>query len=319
MYDFILVDINSVGHANNASPRLNVGDLETQAVFGTLNYIRDIKDRYGRSNVICIWDGYAKWRYDLYPEYKGKRKLDPNKTPKPYEIEAQKRRESYREQKPYMAKGLELLGVTQLMPQDHEADDVAGFMSVSLSKKGKKVLLVSRDHDWLQLVDKNVSWFNPVYNETVNSSLFKEYTGYKEATQFVAEKCLVGDTSDNINGVMGIGAKAAPLILNHYKHPSFMICEIQAAGDSWIPPIKELNRYRNKLTAFAANDSDGQKIFNRNYRLMSLLEVEKPRNVEQLKTPFNKSGFEEFCHEMAFHSIIRKQKEWLKPFTRQEA
>lgn len=310
----ILIDGNSVGHASNAAISLRVGDIETQAIFGTLNSIRDLKAKYSGFTPICLWDGRAQWRYDLYPEYKGKRKLDPNKIPKPYEIKAQKARESYHEQKPFIFKGLELLGVRQIFPDHDEADDLAGYLAKDFTDKGKQVVLVSRDHDWLQLVSSNVVWFNPVDNETVNANTFEEYTGYKEAMQFVAEKCLVGDSSDNIKGVSGIGEKAAQLILNHYDYVGYMFEEIAKAGEDWTPPIKELNRYKKKLMEFAAEGSEGQKIFDRNYELMSLLDKRKPSNITVIKGELQEEAFIEFCHELAFHSIIRKQDEWLSTF-----
>ncbi len=312
----ILIDMNSVGHANNAATRLTAGDLETQAIFGTLNSVRDLMMKYEGFTPIGLWDGRAQWRYDLYPEYKAKRKLDPNKVAKPYELKQQQARESYHEQRPYIIKGLQLLGVRQICPQDDEADDLAGYLSKDFSAKGKRVVLVSRDHDWLQLVDKSVSWFNPVDNETVTDKTFEEYTGYKHAMQFVAEKCLVGDSSDNITGVSGIGVKCAPLILHHYGYPGYMIDEIRAAGDDWSPPIKELNRYKKKLMELAADGSEGEAIFHRNVKLMNLLDVKKPSNLEMIHQDLDEYGFEEFCHSLAFHSILRKQEEWLAAFRR---
>ena len=316
MYDVILVDGNSVGHACNAATRLTAGDLETQAIFGTIGAIRDLTIEHKGATVIVLWDGRAQWRYDLHPEYKGKRKLDPNKVPKPYEIEAQKRRESYHEQKPYIVEALGILGVRQILPQDDEADDIAGYLAVDFSNKGKKILLVSRDHDWLQLVDDNVSWFNPVEKETVIGATFEEYTGYELQRQFVEEKCLIGDSSDNVNGIAGIGAKAAPLIINHYGSVAKMLVAVEPDADNekWKPPTKELNRYNKAMRSFAKKDSEGRKIWERNWKLMSLLEVEKPSNISVVKTPLNEEAFDEFCHQMAFFSILKKKAEWLQPF-----
>lgn len=310
----LLIDSNSVGHAANAATRLTAGDIETQAIFGTLNSVRDLIIKYNGFTPICTWDGYAKWRYDLYPGYKAKRTPDPNKVLKPYEIEAQRKRASYHEQKPYIIEGLRLLGVRQIVPEHDEADDLAGYLAKDFSAKDKKVILVSRDHDWLQLVDENVSWFNPVDNETVTNLHFNEYTGYEHAHQFVSEKCLIGDSSDNIGGVDGIGKKAAPLILNHYGSVENMLNQLEGKDSTWSPPIIELNRYRKKMLAFAEKDSDGRKIYDRNMRLMCLLDVRKPSNISVIKTPLNEDKFKELCYSLAFHSILRKFDEWLKPF-----
>jgi 5'-3' exonuclease len=314
----ILIDGNSVGHASNAAARLSVGDLETQAIYGTINAIRDLMLKYVNHTPICLWDGRAQWRYDLYPEYKGKRKLDPNKIPKPYEIQQQKMRDSYYKQRPHIVEALDLLGVRQVIPQHDEADDLAGYLAKSYSKKGKKVILVSRDHDWLQLVDDNVTWFNPVDNQTVTQKTFQEYTGYKDPRQFVAEKCLVGDSSDNIKGVSGIGEKAANLLLNHYGYVHFLFEEFEDLGIGWKPPTEELRRYKKKLLEFIAEGSEGRDIYDRNHKLMSLLDKEKQTNVKVIRNSLREADFVEFCHEFAFQSIIRKLDEWLSPFKTKE-
>lgn len=309
----LLIDGNSIGHANNASSRLSVGGIETQAIIGSLATMRDLMVKFD-ATPICLWDGRAQWRYDLYPAYKAKRQLDPNKTPKPYEIAAQKARESYRVQRPHIVRGLQLLGVRQVIPQDDEADDIAGYLAKDFSAKGKAVVLTSRDHDWLQLVDENVKWHNPVESELVTHHTFAEYTGYEHPHQFVAEKCLVGDSSDNINGVSGIGEKCAQALLAHYGTVEAALAEIQAVGDQWTPPNKELSRFKKKLVNFALDTDGGIGIYERNQKLMSLLNVQKPTSLRVVREPLNEEGFQEFCYEFAFQSILRKYDEWITPF-----
>jgi len=317
MSGVMLMDMNGIGHANNAASKLTVGDYQVQAIFGSLNSIRELKLKNANLKPIGLWDGRAQWRYDLYPEYKGKRKLDPNAKPKPYQVKAEEQRQAYRLQRDDIVHGLELLGVTQVIPKHDEADDLAGFLSRRYSSAGKEVLLVARDHDWLQLVNKNTSWFNPVDDVTVNHASFCEYTGYETSLQFVQEKALIGDSSDCIKGVAGIGEKAAQLILNHYG--SVEALHLAAKDGDWEPPIKELSRYRKKINEFVGQEKTEQlDIFKRNMKLMNLLEIDKPKNIVVKKEPIDVDGFIEFCHELNFKSIINKKEQWLEPFMETE-
>lgn len=311
----MIVDGNSVGHAANSATGLSAGGKPTQAIFGTLNTIRDLIVKFKPSRVMVLWDGRAQWRYDLYPDYKAKRTLDPDKKPKPYEIKQQKSREEYHEQRPDIVRGLSLLGITQILPQEDEADDLAGYFTRTISDG--EIVLVSRDHDWLQLVKKNVTWFNPIDNEIVKHSTFETYTGYKHASQFIAEKALVGDSSDFIKGVPGIGKTAAPLILTHYRGGvAELIQEVEAAGDAWEPSTDGLKRYRKKIIEFGLNKDGARDIFYRNVKLMSLVDAPAPHKgtTSVIKDKINVDDFMEFCEEFAFYSIARKSEEWLEPF-----
>jgi 5'-3' exonuclease len=314
----MIVDANSVGHAANAATRLTVGGKPTQAIFGTLNTVRDLSVKFKPSGIMMLWDGRAQWRYDLYPEYKANRNPDPNKKLKPYEIKKLKLREDYHAQRGDIARGLSLLGITQVFPKEDEADDLAGYLTGSLTGE---VMLVSRDHDWLQLVKKNVSWFNPIDNELVKHSTFEAYTGYKHVSQFVAEKALMGDTSDFIKGVPGIGETAAPLILNHYRGGvGELIQEVKVAGEAWEPPTKELRRYRKKIIEFGLNKNGAMDVFYRNVKLMSLIDAPAPRRgtVSVVRSELNEGDFLEFCDEFAFYSIVRESDKWLRPFVKSE-
>jgi DNA polymerase-1 len=313
----VMIDGNSVGRAANAATRLSANGHETQAIFGTMNTVRDMSLKF-RGRPLVLWDGLAQWRYDLYPEYKANRELDPNKQLKPYEIAAQKAKESYRKQRPHIIEALRLLGVRQVIPKHDEADDAAGYLSKQMSDEGKKIVLVSRDHDWLQLVNENVNWYNPVEKELVTKRTFEEYTSYKHPSQFVAEKCLIGDSSDCITGVAGVGDKCAPLLIHHYGTMKNFFKEVESAGADWVAPTPELRRYRKKLIEFGLNTNGGIDIYERNLKLMSLLNVQKPKSVEVIKSPFNNDEFVEFCHEFAFQSILRRYDDWIEPFKSKE-
>ena len=94
----ILVDGNSVGHAAHRGTKLRAGDLETQAIYGTLHTIRNLKRRKPNWTPMVLWDGRAEWRFDLHPLYKSNRENDDKKRAE---------RESYKQQRPYIATALQ--------------------------------------------------------------------------------------------------------------------------------------------------------------------------------------------------------------------
>lgn len=310
-----LIDANSIGYSSNSTAKLSVGEVETQAVYGVLNSVRELIVKFGYKPIM-IWDGHAQWRYDLYPEYKANREAKADKELKPYEIAAQENRASYKRQVPNIIRGLSLLGVQQIIPKGDEADDVAAYLANHYAAKEIAVMLVSRDHDWLQNVNNYVSWYNPVEKHVVTRKTFQEVTGYKHPFQFVAEKCLLGDTSDNITGVNGVGKACAPLLINHYGSVKAFLSEVKLDSAEWKAPTPELKRYRKKLIEFGLNINGGIDIYDRNWKLMNLLNVEKPKNLKIIKDPLDEAAFKSFCQELAFHSIIKKQQEWLSPFVR---
>ena len=99
---------------------------------------------------------------------------------------------------------------------NYEADDLIATYTDQILKKGAKVTIVSSDKDLMQLFKKNVRIFDPIKNKILNLDDVKNKFGV-EPNMIIDVQALVGDPSDNIPGVPGIGVKTAAELINHYK------------------------------------------------------------------------------------------------------
>jgi DNA polymerase-1 len=202
----VLVDGNALlyraHYAFISKPLTNSRGFETSGVFGFVRMIFDLKDKYGPEFIAVAWDKSKKsFRNELFAEYKGTRK----ETPPPLVA-----------QFPYARQVLEGLGVRSIELEGFEADDILGTLAKRFQGPGREVLVVSGDRDILQLVDDGV---HAVLTKRGISELalytpkeIREELGLGPE-QLIDLKALVGDTSDNIPGVRGIGEKTAVKLL----------------------------------------------------------------------------------------------------------
>lgn len=201
----VLVDGNALFHrAYHAIPHLtNADGLPTNAVYGfatiLLKMLADIKPEY----VIVAWDKSSKtFRKDIYPEYKATR------TKQPDDLYAQI---------PMVRELVEALGIPFSETDDYEADDVIGTLAAQANNVD--TIIVTGDRDELQLVDEStvVNLNNPVTGQVVQYDLVKMQEKYGlTPEQFIDYKAIVGDSSDNIPGVPGIGEVGAKKLLAQY-------------------------------------------------------------------------------------------------------
>ncbi|OAB55683.1 hypothetical protein AY600_02065 [Phormidium willei BDU 130791] len=308
MDTLLLIDGNSVGFAAHASPRLHAAGMETQAVFGFMRTMRVLATTFRGAKPIVFWDGKS-WRKEVSADYKANRDDNPK---------MKKQRDAYKAQRPHISRGLQKLGVTQMMAMNMEADDLIAI-TVRRFKGKRRMVVISADKDLLQLVDRGVDWYDPIKENRVTHGDFAEYTGYANPQQFVQGKALHGDPSDNLKGVGGIGEKAAPLLLQEFGTVRDFIKRFREEGESCIPD--SLSRYRSKLIKFANNEDGGCDRFKENFRLMCLLSPEtfgpKPEKLTRQQQPFDAEGFEDFCAELAFNSILKSFNDWTAPFNTQ--
>lgn len=296
---YLLIDGNSVGYSSHYATKLHAGEMETQAVFGFVKTMRELRVTYPEHIPLVLWDGHAQWRFDLSPEYKSNRDNDPKKLAI---------REAYHKQTPYIKDALCALGVRQLRAKTHEADDLAGYFVKNLSEKDgfEEIVLISGDRDWLQLVRPGVTWRDMRDDaRIVTTANFLDKTGYKTPLAFLEGKCLTGDSSDCISGVGGIGDKGAPEFL----------AEFGSVREFWRQC--ETGEYKpTKKAHINLYSGPGRQIFGRNLKMMQLLKVPKPdpSAVESRTGKPDPEAFADLCGELAFASITRNLDSFLKPF-----
>lgn len=167
----------------------------TNVLYGTLRALESLALENRATELVIIFDGGSDRRKEIYPEYKGNRKKDP-------EVVAE-----VNEQIEYLKDFFDAMPVIQLRVDGVEADDIFGILVPFL--KHEKVCIVSSDSDLLQLVRSDK-------HKMIAFDSLPESSKYSPA-QIIAEKVLVGDPSDNIKGVMGLGPVKFEALIERHK------------------------------------------------------------------------------------------------------
>ncbi|WNK48857.1 DNA polymerase I [Pantoea agglomerans] len=196
----ILVDGSSyLYRAYHAFPPLtNSAGEPTGAMYGVLNMLKSLLAQYNPSHVAVVFDAKGKtFRDELFEHYKSHR------PPMPDELRAQI--EPLHEM--VRAMGLPLLAVSGV-----EADDVIGTLALEAEKKGLSVLISTGDKDMAQLVTPAITLINTMSNTILGPEEVEQKYGVPPALiiDFLA---MMGDSSDNIPGVPGVGEKTAQALL----------------------------------------------------------------------------------------------------------
>lgn len=340
--DTLLIDANSIGYASQQATKLTCGGMETQAAFGFIKTMRELRMQFPSYTPMVLWDGRAEWRFKLHPEYKSNRRDTPEKVAM---------KESYAKQKPFIEQLLRHLGVRQLTAYKMEADDLAGYFVRQLSAKpGSRIGLITGDGDWMQLVRNatqttgSVWWKDPRDDSRyVDHKNFYAKTGCKSPFSYLETKILTGDTSDCISGVGGIGDKGAPEFIAEFgsvrefwrrcesgefeprlkAHKRLLgSCDLDLEG--WMTqfeiPTGTDEKTADKLRKKHADawPGQGRSIYKRNFQLMQLLKVAPPAKTD-IKLDlgkFDKEAFANVCEELAFVSILRNLDEFTAHFSK---
>ncbi len=209
MEKLVLIDGHSIlNRAFYGVPDLtNSEGIHTNAVYGFLNIMFKILDEEKADHLAVAFDlKEPTFRHKMYAEYKGTRKPMP---------------EELREQVPLIKEVLEAMDVPILTLAGYEADDILGTVAKRMQKDGVDVSIVSGDRDLLQLADEKIKIRMP--RTSRGTTEVKDYypedvkREYQVTPQeFIDVKALMGDSSDNIPGVPGIGEKTAVSIIAGY-------------------------------------------------------------------------------------------------------
>lgn len=288
----------------------------TNGVFGFLRALFRIVENLTPKYLAVTWDlTRDTFRRELYPDYKGNR----GETPFPL-----------KDQFALCQKILEKIGVKQYMDTRFEADDFSG----SLCRKFEEqvpVRILTKDHDYLQLVDERVQVFLLQSAQSKADELMKKYGFSKD---LCPEKCflmneetvlseigvkpssiahlkaLQGDSSDNIKGVPGIGEQTAVSLIAHYETIDRLyqdIAEANGAYDGLFARMKEFGIKRNPIATLIKKDSElivGEQAARLSLKLATIkTDIDIPENLNELTLNLNGSGIDEVLHELEFASL----------------
>ena len=201
--ELVLVDGSSyLFRAFHALPPLVTSRGQpTGAVKGVINMIRALIKSHDHSNIAIVFDAKGKtFRNDIYQEYKAHR------PPMPDELRSQI--------KP-IHDIVRAMGLPVLVIEGVEADDVIGTLAQQAAAKGVNTLISTGDKDLAQLVNDRITLMNTMTNEVLDSEgvVRKFGIGPDRIVDYLA---LMGDKSDNIPGVPGVGPKTALKWLQEY-------------------------------------------------------------------------------------------------------
>jgi DNA polymerase-1 len=205
MAKLVLIDGSAVAYrayfAFIRNPLINSRGENTGAVFGFINSLMKIVNEQKPDFIAAVFDTPAPtFRHKIHPDYKSTRAKAP-----PELIE----------QFPWIDKAVDAFRIKSIRIEGFEADDIIGTLSTRASRKGFETLLFSGDKDFFQLVRDNVKILHPRDFEILDSRGVKEKFGVPPE-KVIDTLALMGDTSDNVPGVPGVGPKTAIALIEEF-------------------------------------------------------------------------------------------------------
>lgn len=183
----------------------NSDGLPTGAIYGFANAIVKLLESGNPSHIAVAWDTHAPtFRHDMDVAYKA------NRPPQPDDL---------RVAFPYIKEMLGYFRIPSLELDGFEADDIVGSLAESARNKDVDVLMVTPDKDFMQLVHDNIVMMKPLNNgegfEIIDRAGVENFFGVPPE-KVVDVLTIIGDSSDNIPGIQGIGKKSAPELIKEF-------------------------------------------------------------------------------------------------------
>lgn len=173
----------------------------TNALYGFINMLRKIIRDEKPDYLLVAFDSPDKtFRHEIYPEYKANRDTPP---------------EELAQQFPYFEPLVKAYGVASMRKPGYEADDIIGTMAKKGEEEGLRVIIVSGDKDMMQLISPNVCMLDTMKNKIFKDKEVIEKFGVKP-NQVVEVMGLMGDSSDHVPGVSGVGPKTAIALIQKF-------------------------------------------------------------------------------------------------------
>lgn len=276
-HKFYLIDASGfIFRAFHALPPLeNPQGKPVGAVYGFLSMLIRLLSDHHPEKLGVIFDVSRKtFRQDLYPLYKA------NRPPPAPELISQFS---------LVRQACEAFGLPVLESEGFEADDLLASYAVAAAHKGEKVTLVSSDKDLMQLVSQDIRLWDPVKNKPLNEPEVLEKFGVPPS-QVVEVQALLGDSSDHIPGVPGVGIKTASQLISTFQSLENLYAHLDT-----MPP----SRRRELLTEYRE-----QAFLSR--ELVTLRkDLPLPLPIEKLAFQgISMNSVQAFLEEQAFTSLI---------------
>jgi DNA polymerase I len=187
------------------NPRINSKGEDTSAIMGFMNSLLDVIKRERPDHLaVCFDKGGSVDRVEMFEAYKANRDETP---------------EGIKTAVPYIYEILKAMHIPIMVKEGYEADDVIGTLAKKAEKEGYKTFMVTPDKDFAQLVSENIFMYRPVFGggyETWGIPEVQQKFEVTDPLQVIDYLGMMGDASDNIPGLPGVGPKTAKKFLAAY-------------------------------------------------------------------------------------------------------
>ena len=262
----------------------------TNAVYGFTAFLLDILRQKQPDYLFCAFDESlgSGFRHQLCADYKANRELPDDALA--FQLNACRQL-------------CRVLGVSEMASTTYEADDLIGAVAANVRKMSGQPVIVSRDKDLTQLIQSgDLYWdFGKSQPQTQDQLESQLELGCGQMADYLA---LVGDSSDNIAGVPGVGAKTAKQLLSHFRSVNDILAHLDQLQDL---PVRGAKKLADKF-----NHHRDQVLLSR--RLATIVtDIEQAPNVNEIGWQgIYYDAFDIFCEEMGFANAFASRATQLK-------
>ncbi|HRK88735.1 MAG TPA: DNA polymerase I [Anaerolineales bacterium] len=248
----------------------------TAGIYGFARELIRVLEQEKPEYLAVAFDVGKTFRDEIFPEYKATREKMPD---------------DLRSQIERIRSMVDMFNIPRLEMDGYEADDVLGSVAKLAAEQGLGVKIITGDRDLLQLVNERTAVYLAGDDQTyITDADVVKKLGVRPG-QVVDYKAIVGDTSDNIPGVKGVGEKTAVALLEKFETLDAIYANLDQVEKRWQGKFEA-----SKETAYMSRDLA---------RIETNLKLKF--NLEEAKvTPFDGAKLEEFFKEMEFKTLVSK-------------
>ena len=185
-------------------PTINSKGLNTSAILGFCNTLKEITDKEKPTYIGVAFDEGKTFRHEAFPPYKAQREATP---------------EDIKLAIPFIKEILKAMHIPVLVAPGFEADDVIGTLAIQAGKAGIETYMLTPDKDYGQLIRENVYMYRPRHGggyDIIGQKEIEDKYGIASAHQVIDLLALMGDSADNYPGCPGVGEKTAVKLINEF-------------------------------------------------------------------------------------------------------
>ncbi|MBE6447540.1 MAG: DNA polymerase I [Alphaproteobacteria bacterium] len=257
-------------------PLTNAKGKPVGAIYGFFSMLLSLLDKH-QADLLCVaFDaGRDTFRKKLYFEYKNNRDETPTEL---------------KSQFPLLLEACKAFGLPTVELDGYEADDIIATYADRLASNGYEVRIVSSDKDLTQLISENVYLFDPIKSKVIKKDdVFEKYGVYPE--NMITLQALMGDKTDNIPGIDGIGPKTAAKLINEFQDIDGLYANIDN-----VKPIKIQEKLRTN-----------KELLSISKQLVTLCRnAPVPLKTKDLSIKLDFKNAQKFLEEQGFNSLVKR-------------